>query len=92
MSVDMELYYLCNLSCFGCYCRNQDKQKMKSRQTWDQRIVQAWVLAYQWCGTIFQLCVIEESQGSGPKQPRGRGVEKFNMVSRAQREAKSKSS
>lgn len=37
-----------HLSCFGCYYRDQDKQKIRSRQTWDQRIVQASVLGYQW--------------------------------------------
>lgn len=44
-----------HLSCFGCYCRDQDKQKISSRQTWDQRIVQASVLGYQW----YQLCTMK---------------------------------
>lgn len=33
-----------HLSRFVCYCGDQDKQKIRSRQTWDQRIVQAPVL------------------------------------------------
>lgn len=66
---------------------------MKSRQTWDQRIAQAWVLAYQWPGTICQSCCDRRNlRARDQSSPRGRGVEEFNMVSRSQREAKSKSS